>query len=111
MKRTCNDFTNSSFCLKTGNTETVLGWHTNDVISENGLLRMEFFGEHCSNQHSKGEVTLHFVCNYASSPPFPEIRMVILNILLKRCTKCQKVFKSYSMQYREGFIKTKNNKF
>lgn len=75
LSTTCNNFRNASFCLKTRNAETVLGWQSHDVISENGLLRMEFTGDRCLNQRSYGDVTVHFVCNYAH-PSSPKIYVV-----------------------------------
>lgn len=76
LRMSCNNFWNVSFCLKTRNLETVLGWQTHDVISENGLLRMEFTGDRCLNQRSFAEVTVHFACNYANSSA-PEIYVVL----------------------------------
>ncbi|XP_064215625.1 cation-independent mannose-6-phosphate receptor [Tribolium castaneum] len=59
----CNGHKNASFCLKTGQKESVLGWDTREVISENGRLFMQFSGE------NRAEIFVNLVCRYQSSPP------------------------------------------
>ncbi|XP_044257390.1 cation-independent mannose-6-phosphate receptor-like isoform X2 [Tribolium madens] len=67
IHESCNNHKNVSFCLKTAQRESVIGWDTREVISEKERLFMQFSGE------NGGEIFVNLICSYQNPSPVPDL--------------------------------------
>ncbi|XP_044265595.1 cation-independent mannose-6-phosphate receptor-like [Tribolium madens] len=73
IHQSCNNFTNVSFCLIKENKQIVIGYDSREIISDNGLLKMEFTGNSCLNDSKRSKIFVNLICIYENPPLSPEI--------------------------------------